>query len=338
MDWLREQVRKNVKLLALTRDEEGVEEFRVSLLLHVGLLLFMTLWYAWRVVPGLEPKTITTVRLVGPMLLAQAGSGETPAPISASTMKSGTSRHLSAGLSGPNRVNNQMRRPGPNAGKVQKVSKPQPRGESARPGKPLIARDDVKTSVIQDGLLTNRPAKPYVSRLDQEEISPFSVEPSMSRQFAPVMPGNDLGEPMAAETTGDESTGPIESGSSNDRSLPSGNPDADGEKGGGSVEVAGVEALGGGSESFVAPRIVSQVLPEYTEWARKKGVKGQVVYKVLIQAAGTVGEVAPLSATVDSRLTVIGAQALRRWVFTPVLVGGEPCETWVRITMQFHLS
>ena len=330
---------KRSKVAILRLEEEGAEEFRVSLLIHAALLLLLTFLFAMRVVDEMKLPAITPVRLVGPSLMAVAGSGDLPRPVPASVEKAGSSTHLSKGLAGPTRPVNKVRKPGA-AKSPQKFKRSDVNpGENTRPGKPRIKRDDtLVSSIIQDGPISPV-SRPYVSRLDAGDVSPFQNEPAQAQQIVPVMPGNDLGEPIATEDFGEEVTGPIESGAADDRSLPSGNPDsANPEKGGAGVEIAGVEALGGGSDTFEAPRVVSQVLPEYPLWARKKGSKGQVVYKVLVQPGGTVGEAAPLSSTVDSRLAVLGAQALRRWVFTPVMVNGEPRETWVRITLQFKLN
>ncbi len=333
----RSERKNNVAVLRF--DDEGAEEFRVSLLLHAALLLLLTFLMALRATDQYKLPTVTPVRLVGPSLMAMPGSGDLPKPIPASVEKSGSSTRLSKGLSGPVRRVNKVRKPGPTKS-TQKFNRPDaPLGENTRPGKPrILKQDSVPTSVVQHGPVVPT-ARPYVSRLDAGEISPFQYEPALAQQMAPVMPGNDLGEPLTADELGEEITGPIESGARDDRSLPSGNPDSDvQEKGGAGVEIAGVESLGGGTETFEAPRVVSRVLPEYPLWARQKGVKGQVVYKVLVQPGGTVGEAAPMSSTVDSRLAVLGSQALRRWVFTPVMVNGEPRETWVRITLQFKLN
>ena len=114
--------------------------------------------------------------------------------------------------------------------------------------------------------------------------------------------------------------------------------DTNGNKGNGLFEVGSIEAFGGNSENFIAPKIISRVQPEYPDWARKEGVHGSAVYRVLILQSGTVGDVVTMSSTIDPKLAINGAQALRRWVFTPVLNNGAPQETWVKISVQYELN
>lgn len=106
----------------------------------------------------------------------------------------------------------------------------------------------------------------------------------------------------------------------------------------GLFEIGTIEAFGGSNEVFSPPSILKRVMPEYPEWARKEGVHGSAVYRVLILPSGTVGDVVTMSSTVDPKLALTGSQALRRWVFTPVLINGEPQETWVKLTVQYELN
>ena len=104
------------------------------------------------------------------------------------------------------------------------------------------------------------------------------------------------------------------------------------------VEIDSIEAFGGNIDNFKAPSIVKKVQPDYPEWARKQGIHGKVVYRVLILPSGTVGDVIAMSSTIDPKLAINGAQTLRRWVFTPILNNGTPQETWVKISVQYELK
>jgi TonB family protein len=106
----------------------------------------------------------------------------------------------------------------------------------------------------------------------------------------------------------------------------------------GLFEIGNIEAFGGNNDSFSPPSVVRRVEPDYPQWAREKGVHGSAVYRVLILSSGTVGDAITMSSTIDPKLAITGAQALRRWVFTPVLVNGEPQETWVKISVQYELK
>ncbi|MBF0499308.1 MAG: TonB family protein [Candidatus Riflebacteria bacterium] len=328
-------------------DDENREEFELSLLIHLAFLLFMTAWFAWRGTSGLDrlPK-VYPVRLVGPLTEARPGSGIVPRPEPGSRMGIGTSRHLSSGEDvGASRL------PGPRHVVPVKHRHPaltsKKAGELGRTGKPveqtLSTSEPTITSSISS-VASNRPPKPYIAAFENDKVSPYSTETTAKTSINPAIGGVDLGEPLPIAMPDDDiksetaASHPITGGSQNDVRPPSGAAEGVGEIGGGEVEIAGLESLGGGTERFEPPRIVSKVLPDYPDWARRKGISGVAIYKVLVQEAGTVGEVVNLSSTVDQKLAILGAQSMRRWVFTPVLVGGEPKPTWVQITVQFKLN
>ncbi|MFZ2958813.1 MAG: energy transducer TonB [Candidatus Ozemobacteraceae bacterium] len=331
----------------MAMDKEGSEEFQLSLLLHAALFLFLTTWFALRGtgISDRLPK-IYPVRLVGPLSEARPGSGIVPRPEMGSRLRTGPARRLSHGeavamarVPGHKRIEPVRRR--------RPVPVPKKVGEIGRAGKPVekpaaTAEPTVTTSAA---VVTARPTKPYLAAFETDQVSRFSNEPSSKTTINPTLGGVDLGEQLALAMPDEMKSAqetdhavPTAGGTGRDTSAPSGASEATEGVGGGEVEIAGLESLGGGAERFEPPRIISKVLPTYPEWARKKGVSGVSVYKVLIQEAGTVGEVVSLSSTVDPRLAILGAQSMRRWVFTPVLVGGEPKPTWVQITVQFKLS
>ncbi|HOY65952.1 MAG TPA: TonB family protein [Candidatus Ozemobacteraceae bacterium] len=320
--------------------EEGTEEFKVSILLHAALLLFMTAWVAWRSVIAPALPVIHQVRLVGPLVTAKPGSGRVPLPTPASTLRSGTSTKLSTGLTGPKRPAARARKKhsptlaGPN--RTKPVNKP---GERAKPGKvDPVKTTEVQPAVVQAGPDTSRDRRPTLQQPSFDQVSVFSPDAAAPSPITSPIAGLELGDPIDTPEPADEMSGPLESGAGDEKSSPSGNPDSQADPGGGDVAIAGIESLGGGTERFEPPRIISRVVPDYPDWARRQGVRGQAVYKVLIQEAGTVGDVMTLSSTIDPRLAIVGSQSLRRWRFTPVLVNGEPRETWVQITVQFTLN
>ncbi|MBI3039801.1 TonB family protein, partial [bacterium] len=183
-----------------------------------------------------------------------------------------------------------------------------------------------------------KPEKPYFANLPDDTIgismepnlySPISTPSEISNSEKPleaILPPEEFYEEVETETISSANSNsglPLETVSPTDR---------------GEFEIAALESLGGTAQRFEPPRILTKVLPEYPEWARKKGINGQATYKILIYDSGTVGDVITMSSTTDLKLALIGGQALRRWVFSPVFIGGEPKETWVLITMQFKLD
>ncbi|HOT28426.1 MAG TPA: energy transducer TonB [Candidatus Ozemobacteraceae bacterium] len=331
----------NADIQTLTIDpNEGTEEYKVSILLHLALLLFMTAWMAWRGMFGPALPVVHQVRLVGPLIVAQPGSGKTPLPTPASALRSGTNKKLSTGLTGPRRPSAQSRKKHSPVLKGPVTTKTKTKvGERLKPGKAdPVQASDVKPTVVQEGPEHSRELRPTLKNPSFDEVSVFSPDLSAPSPVAPPIAGLDLGDPIDTPEPAEELSGPLESGQGNEKSSPSGNPDVSAVPGGGDVSIAGIESLGGGGERLEPPRVISRVVPEYPDWARRQGVHGQAVYKVLIQEAGTVGDVITLSSTIDPRLAIVGSQSLRRWRFTPVLLNGEPRETWVQITVQFTLN
>lgn len=331
--------RDEIQTLTINQ-EEWREEYTTSILLHLAFLLFMTAWMAWR---GLTMPTLPIVhqvRLVGPFTVAKPGSGKVPLPTPASTLRSGSSRKLSTGLSGPKRPSAQSRKKhSPDLKGPVRTKSTKKAGERSKPGKSdPVKASDVKPAMVQAGPEVSREQRPTLKDPSFDQVSVFSPDMSAPSMIAPPIAGLDLGDPIDTPVPADEMSGPLESGSGDEKSAPSGNPDVVADPGGGDLAIAGIESLGGGSERLDPPRIISRVVPEYPEWARRQGVHGQAVYKVLIQEAGTVGDVMTLSSTIDPRLAIVGSQSLRRWRFTPVLLNGEPRETWVQITVQFTLN
>lgn len=320
--------------------QEGTEEYKVSILLHLALLLFMTAWMAWRGLIAPALPIVHQVRLVGPLIVAKPGSGRTPLPVPASNLRSGTNRKLSTGLTGPKRPFAQSRKKhSPVLKGPVRTKSTAKTGERAKPGKSdPVQASDVKPTMVQAGPDTSIEQRPTLQVPSFDQVSVFTPSMSAPTPIAQPVAGLDLGDPIDTPVPADEMSGPLESGQGDEKSSPSGNPDAVADPGGGDLSIAGIESLGGGGERLDPPKIISRVVPEYPDWARRQGVHGQAVYKVLIQEAGTVGDVMTLSSTIDPRLAIVGSQSLRRWLFTPVLLNGEPRETWVQITVQFTLN
>ena len=307
--------------------EDGSEEFKASLLIHLALLMFLTAWFALR---GTEPPklpTIYPIRLVGPNLIPRPGSGLVPRQKIGSRLGRGDSTRLSKG---------QLKK------RLKKSSSAPaslvPKGSAKNSPDSKKATNTPQPTAVQETPVGFRDSKPFIPSPQFDDVSHAISEPSPSTLVTPPLSGGQMGEPMEMPVQDEVLSASAPSRSGDQAAPPSGTPGAAAEAGGGEVEVAGIESLGGGAESFAPPKIIQKVLPEYPNWARKKGLRGQATYKVLVQEAGTVGDVLTMASTIDPRLAITGAQALRRWVFSPVLVNGEPRETWVMLTVQFKLN
>ena len=86
-----------------------------------------------------------------------------------------------------------------------------------------------------------------------------------------------------------------------------------------------------------APRAISKEPPRYTEVARKEGVQGLVILRLVIDEAGEVAEVEVLKG-LPYGLTDTAIAAVKRWKFEPALHKGEPVAVLYNITVNFRLE
>jgi periplasmic protein TonB len=87
---------------------------------------------------------------------------------------------------------------------------------------------------------------------------------------------------------------------------------------------------------IVAPGLLREVKPDYTEEARRKGVEGDVVLEIVVLSNGGVGEVTilqGLGAGLDRR----AVDAVRQWRFAPARRLGTPVDVVVEVSVEFKL-
>lgn len=74
----------------------------------------------------------------------------------------------------------------------------------------------------------------------------------------------------------------------------------------------------------------------YTEEARRRGVRGDVLLEIVVRHDGTVGQVRVLQglgAGLDGR----AADAVRQWRFSPAKRYGTPVDVMVEVAVEFNL-
>lgn len=98
---------------------------------------------------------------------------------------------------------------------------------------------------------------------------------------------------------------------------------------------------GGGGMSLaqvdVKPRISRQVKPDYPAAARRQGIEGRVVARLLITAEGTVTRISIVSARPPAVFDRSVRRALARWRFHPARFRGRAVATWVMLPIRFDL-
>ncbi|MFQ5881970.1 MAG: energy transducer TonB [Candidatus Methylomirabilales bacterium] len=81
-----------------------------------------------------------------------------------------------------------------------------------------------------------------------------------------------------------------------------------------------------------------QVKPQYPESARKKGIQGTAVLKVLVLVDGSVGKVLVDKSAGHPDLDRAASEAVRLWRFEPARRGKEPVDVWVLVPVKFELA
>ncbi len=84
------------------------------------------------------------------------------------------------------------------------------------------------------------------------------------------------------------------------------------------------------------PELVSSVVPVYPEPARRAGLEGKVLVRLLVGKDGKVKKVAVEQTTLEI-LDDAACEAAMKFVFTPAYNAGGPVSVWVHIPFVFKL-
>lgn len=350
-----------MKRLSITKTEaKEMNEYELSLIIHLLMLVSLSIAMSFRAIPQKKPN-VMPVTLVAQIDKPKTGAiadmkketgskkaegktnkvvkPKTAAPVKSAAPKASAKPVKKAAVK-PTAKPNTKKAPAVTAKTQTNTPVKKALTETAKVSAPVVAVKPAQTnlpSVISMPANENAPVKPTHNVPLFEEVSDLSTglgqpnpvldsagKPDTLSEDSMLMPESMLDDSMMFASPDDVSSPTT--------------GQANGSKGNGLFEVGSIEAFGGNNENFVAPTIISKVQPDYPDWARKQGIHGSAVYRVLIQPSGTVGDVVTMSSTIDPKLAINGAQALRRWVFTPVLNNGVPQETWVKISVQYELN
>ncbi len=84
------------------------------------------------------------------------------------------------------------------------------------------------------------------------------------------------------------------------------------------------------------PRLLSEVKPDYTEEARRRGLQGEVVMEIVVGRDGRVRDVRVLKG-LGSGLDQQAVQAVRRWTFAAATRQGRAVDVIVEVAVEFEL-
>jgi periplasmic protein TonB len=217
---------------------------------------------------------------------------------------------------------------------------PAPKIERQGPPRPRIA----VPKVTPDPVLTT--AKPVV---EPPKPTPAAVTPRPVEKAPEPLPSRTIVAPVVeAAADARDRTGVID--------KPSGTADSQGQGiGGGAGRGSGTgngegigsgigDGSGGGTgggpfrpgSGIEAPRLLREVKADYTEEARRRGIRGDVVLEVVVKQDGNVGDVKVLQglgAGLESRAIA----AVRQWKFSPATRHGQPVDVLVEVAVEFTL-
>jgi periplasmic protein TonB len=81
-----------------------------------------------------------------------------------------------------------------------------------------------------------------------------------------------------------------------------------------------------------------RVDPVYPAGSRRDGEQGTGMFKVLVDAKGRPQDVQVLRSTGFPRLDAAALEAIRKWVFSPAMQGGQGVQSWTRVQVAFQLQ
>lgn len=88
----------------------------------------------------------------------------------------------------------------------------------------------------------------------------------------------------------------------------------------------------------VKPRIMRQVEPAYPADARRHGIEGRVVARLLVAADGGVNKISIVSAKPPQIFEQAVITALEKWRFHPARYKGREVASWVMLPIRFDLK
>ena len=106
--------------------------------------------------------------------------------------------------------------------------------------------------------------------------------------------------------------------------------------GGGPAKGGAASAVLKTGEKVKPPKLVHDVPPVYPEAARKAGVQGVVILQATADTYGHVSEVKVLRSV--PLLDQAAIDALKQWVYEPMVIDGKPQPVTFTVTVQFRLD
>jgi len=98
----------------------------------------------------------------------------------------------------------------------------------------------------------------------------------------------------------------------------------------------------GSGASIIPPQFGAAYLnnpkPQYPPFARRMGIQGTVMLKVLVSKDGFSLKVQVAQSSGADVLDEAAAEAVKKWRFVPARRGDIPVDEWVQVPIAFHLD
>ena len=212
-------------------------------------------------------------------------------------------------------------------------------GGGLRMKKPATQAKREGTSALKSPIPERRPVPEAAAPVIEEPPpTPKAPEPLPPVEAPVVARSNDAEtqagvleqRPVAPPSRGQGQGGGAGTGKGTGLGEGTGSGIGEGEGGG---EGGGPFRAGSGVEP---PRLVSEVKPDYTEDARRRGLEGEVVLEIVVRRDGRVGDVRVLKG-LGAGLDQQAIQAVRRWTFASATRKGRPVDVIVEVAVEFKL-
>jgi len=183
--------------------------------------------------------------------------------------------------------------------------------------------------------LTQSEALPSISKKETKQITRSKTDQVQSISKPEVMPevmevkhpNDELienGKPVLAAVQKVENPTPAKGGSES------------------GVKSSGPEpSLQGAGETVTSPKFgvayLNNPKPVYPAFARRMGMEGTVMLKVLVSCQGISLKIEVAHSSGHEILDKAAADAVRNWHFVPAKRGNSPIEEWVQVPVAFHL-
>jgi protein TonB len=81
-----------------------------------------------------------------------------------------------------------------------------------------------------------------------------------------------------------------------------------------------------------------QVIPQYPEGLRRRGIEGTVLLNIEILPNGSVGEIRVLQSAGYASFDNSAIEAVRQWHFNSAIKSGIPVSSWIKLPVKFTLQ